>query len=56
MCDKCNEIDATISRYEWIKVHINDLQTVQATNDLIEQLKADKIALHPARPEKDADP
>jgi hypothetical protein len=47
MCDKCYEIDATISRYEWIKGHINDLKTAQAADDLIAKLKAEKMALHP---------
>jgi hypothetical protein len=46
MCQRCIEIDTTIARYEWIKKHISDPKTVQAANDLIAKLEAEKIALH----------
>jgi|HubBroStandDraft_2_1064218.scaffolds.fasta_scaffold2001038_2 hypothetical protein len=49
MCERCAEIDATIGRYEWIKTQIIDPKTVQATNDLVAKLKAEKAALHPEK-------
>jgi hypothetical protein len=51
MCDRCIEIDETIARYRWIKVHIIDLQTVQAANDLMAKLEAEKAVLHPKQAE-----
>jgi hypothetical protein len=47
MCDRCVEIDETIARYRWIKVHIIDPPTVQAANDLIAKLEAERAELHP---------
>lgn len=47
MCEKCVEIDKTISHYRWIKGRVIDPLTRQAADDLIEKLEAEKIALHP---------
>jgi len=51
VCDRCIEIDATITRYRWIKVHVIDAQTVQAADDLIAELEAEKAELHPKQAE-----
>jgi hypothetical protein len=47
MCDRCIDIDATISRYQWIKTRITDSKAVQAATDLIAKLEAEKVNLHP---------
>jgi hypothetical protein len=47
MCEKCVEIDNTIERYRKIKRSIGDQVTVDRTKELIAELKAQKIALHP---------
>lgn len=46
MCSKCDEINATIARYRWLKGQINDQQTHEATERLLAKLDADKLALH----------
>jgi hypothetical protein len=47
MCARCNQIAATIARYQWIKANIIDAKTVQAAVDLIAKLEAEKAELHP---------
>ena len=46
MCKKCDEIDATISRYRRLRGMINDRQMHEGADRLIEKLEADKTALH----------
>jgi hypothetical protein len=47
MCEKCVEIDKTIERYQRIRRTIADQVTVDRTKELISDLKAQKITLHP---------
>jgi len=49
MCDKCEEIGKTIERYRRIKERISDQQLIDAAQKLIDELEADKAALHPER-------
>jgi hypothetical protein len=47
MCDKCIELDDKIEHYERISVSINDERTIDRIKKLVEQMKAQKAALHP---------
>jgi len=49
MCDKCIELDDKIEHYERISVSINDQVTIDRIKKLVEQMKAQKAALHPER-------
>jgi hypothetical protein len=54
MCDKCIELDDKIEHYERISVSINDQLTIDRIKKLVEQMKAQKAALHPEREYKAA--
>ena len=47
MCDKCKEIDATVERYRRLRGSVDDQQMHKATERLIADLEAQKVALHP---------
>jgi hypothetical protein len=47
MCEKCVEIDKAIDRYRNIQRSIGDQVTVDRTKELIADLEARKVALHP---------
>jgi hypothetical protein len=47
MCEKCTEIDKTIQRYRRILLAIDDRLTVDRTREMIADLEAQKVALHP---------
>jgi hypothetical protein len=47
MCDKCVEIDKTIERYRRLMLSIADPVTVDRTKELIAELQAQKVTLHP---------
>jgi flagellar motility protein MotE (MotC chaperone) len=47
MCEKCEELDEKISHYERIRASIGDQLTVDRIKELMEQMKAEKAALHP---------
>ena len=47
MCEKCDEIDKTIERYRRIQQRIPDQQLIDGAQKLIDELEADKAALHP---------
>ena len=47
MCNKCIEIDRTIDRYRRIQLSIMDQLTVDRAQELIVELEAQKVALHP---------
>ena len=51
MCDKCEEIDKTIVRYQRIRLSIGDPFTVDRTKELIADLQAQKVVLHPEKPQ-----
>jgi len=47
MCEKCTEIDKTLDRYRRILLAIDDQITIDRTRELISDLEAEKVALHP---------
>jgi hypothetical protein len=47
MCEKCNKIDESIARCKRIKDQIDDKQTQEAVDSLLDELEAKKAALHP---------
>jgi FAD/FMN-containing dehydrogenase len=47
MCDKCVELDGKIEHYERLSASINDQLTIDRIKELVEQMKAQKAALHP---------
>jgi|GEM_PF-2503843 len=49
MCEQCVEIDQTIERYRRITRSINDNLTLERAEELIADLEARKIELHPDR-------
>jgi beta-phosphoglucomutase-like phosphatase (HAD superfamily) len=49
MCEKCIEIDDKVERYQRLSSRINDQPTIDGIKELIEQMKAEKVALHPAQ-------
>ena len=51
MCDKCDELDKKIARYLALSRQLADPITNEQTNKLIEDLKAEKVALHPEQNE-----
>jgi|SoiMethySBSTD1v2_1073268.scaffolds.fasta_scaffold820105_1 hypothetical protein len=49
MCTKCNEIDKKIARYARLSSSVTDPVTIDRFKQLIDELEADKTALHPDR-------
>ena len=47
MCEKCVEIDKTIARYQSLARNILDQITVEQAKELVDELEAQKAALHP---------
>jgi hypothetical protein len=47
MCDKCAEIDKTLDRYRRVLLAIDDQITIDRTKELIGDLEAEKVKLHP---------
>jgi hypothetical protein len=47
MCEKCDDIDKKIERYEGIRSRIADQVTVDRIKELIAEMEAQKAALHP---------
>ena len=47
MCEKCVEIDKKIEHYNWVAAQVGDKRTLQGIDELIQQHKAEKRALHP---------
>jgi hypothetical protein len=47
MCEKCVEIDKTIKRYRVIILSIGDPITIDRAKELIADLEAKKVDLHP---------
>jgi hypothetical protein len=50
MCEKCVEIDKTIERYRVIILSIGDPITIDRAKELIADLEAQKVDLHPEQP------
>jgi hypothetical protein len=47
MCDKCVELDGKIEHYQRLADRIIDQRTIDGIKKLIEEMKAQKMALHP---------
>ena len=49
MCDKCQGLDKKIEHYWNLMARINDQLMNEAVRKLIEEMQAQKAALHPER-------
>jgi hypothetical protein len=47
MCDKCVELDKKIERYRRVSSSLADQITIDRIKALIDELRAQKIELHP---------
>jgi hypothetical protein len=47
MCEKCVELDGKIERYKRLSSGVTDQPTLDGIKALIEQINAQKAALHP---------
>jgi FAD/FMN-containing dehydrogenase len=47
MCNKCVELDGKIEHYKRISASISDQLAIDRNTELVEQMKAQKAALHP---------
>jgi hypothetical protein len=47
MCDKCAELDKRIEHYRKMTLAVSDQLTVERIKELIEDLQAQKVVLHP---------
>jgi hypothetical protein len=47
MCDKCVDLDKKIDHYASLGSFMTDPQTIEGINKLIEEMKAQKVQLHP---------
>jgi hypothetical protein len=47
MCDKCKPIDAKLLRYVDLRYRVTDDQALAGIEHLIQELEAQKKALHP---------
>ena len=46
MYERCNEIDAKIEHYKYLSRMVTDQPTLDAIQKHVQQMKADKVALH----------
>ena len=51
MCDKCVELDGKIEHYQRLSSTVTDQPTLDGIKELIEEMKAQKAALHPEQTE-----
>jgi hypothetical protein len=49
MCEKCEELDEKIEHYRNLMARVTDRQTSEGIGQLIEDMQAEKAALHPER-------
>jgi hypothetical protein len=47
MCDRCVELDRKIEHYRKLALAISDRLTVKGITDLIKEMEARKMELHP---------
>jgi hypothetical protein len=47
MCDKCIELDKKIAHFQDLATRLADSATLEGTQKLIEEMHAQKAALHP---------
>jgi hypothetical protein len=50
MCDKCVELDNKMNHYQRLASSIDDPKTRDGIKQLVEQIEAEKAALHPEQP------
>ena len=50
MCDKCIQFDKKIEHYERLAGGITDELTLERLRELVREMKAQKVALHPEQP------
>jgi hypothetical protein len=53
MCEKCVELDKKIEHYRSMSPRITDQATLDGIQKLIEQMQAQKVALHPGQSQED---
>jgi hypothetical protein len=49
MCEKCKPIDAKLLSYVYLRQRVTDHQTLEGLERLIQELEAQKKALHPGK-------
>lgn len=49
MCDQCAELDVKIEHYQRIRLSIGDQVTVDRIKELVAEMKARKVKLHPEK-------
>ena len=49
MCEKCEELDERIEHYRYLMARVTDRRTNEGIGKLIEDMQAQKAALHPER-------
>jgi hypothetical protein len=47
MCDRCEELDSKIERYRQLAAKVRDPLLTEGIGKLIEEMEAQKAALHP---------
>jgi hypothetical protein len=47
MCDKCDKLDKKIEHYQSLMAMVPDPLTVERVEELIKQMQAQKVELHP---------
>jgi hypothetical protein len=47
MCEKCEELDEKIEHYRYLIARVTDRQANEGIGKLIEDMQAQKAALHP---------
>ena len=47
MCDQCPGLDAQIAKYQALLKGFTDKQALEAINELIRKLEAEKKSIHP---------
>jgi hypothetical protein len=53
MCDRCIAIDRDLARYRRAHASTDDETALRLLADVIEDLEAEKVALHPEQQQKD---
>jgi hypothetical protein len=51
MCDKCAELDKKIGHYQRLASAVSDPLTVERVADLLKEMEARKLQLHPKQKE-----
>lgn len=46
MCDRCDEIEKALERYQRLRGQVNDQKVIEAAGRMIAELEVEKSALH----------